>query len=510
MNANPTGELQISAGPSEDDLRCPPRWGTPRSPDRPTFGPRVAEVAEAMARPFMPWQQYVMDTALEVDPATGLLVYDTVVLTLPRQQGKTCGIVCLLTWRCLAWARQVVTYAAQTRDHARIKLQDDHLPMIVDSPFDDRCEAIMTNGFERIKWDNGSVWGIQATTKKSGHGPTLDMGVADEAWAQEDNRLDTAWTPAMMARSSSQFWIPSTVGEDAIKSPWFHAKTVAGREAVEAGQRSGLAYFEWSAPPDADPADPATWWECMPALGYTVTENKIRSAYASMDIKDFKRGYLNQWADEVPSPSVIDMTKWEACADPRSRRGTHLAMAVEVSIDRAYASVGVVSVRRDGRMHCEIIAHRAGTAWVVKYLTERAARHRPIGVGLDPGSPAGSLLPALARARFKTYRPTMDPVEAKGALLTLPTMREVAAASGDFYDAVEDDALRWLGPDQQAVLNRAVAGAKTRPLGDAWAWGRKGAADISPLVAITIARWVYATRAHLYDQDDYDVSASVY
>ena len=472
----------------------------------------MAETARHLGWEFMPAQRYVMDTALEVDPDTGLFVYSTVVLTQPRQQGKTCSIICLMTHRCLAWPRQVVTYAAQTFDAALEKWRDDHVPTLKGSIFADRFEVSYQRSAEKIRWDNGSQWGIQSTTKKAGHGPTLDMGVADEAWAQTDLRLDQAWQPAMMTRPNSQLWVPSTAGEDPAASPFMYSKVEAGRAAVEEGVQEGLAYFEWAAEPGQDPGDPVTWRGCMPALGHTVTERKIRDAYISMKAEpdEFNRGYLNRWKGEVAAPSVIDMVKFEGCGDPRSRSGSPIAMAVEVEIDRSYASVAVVGMRPDGRMHCEIIAHRAGTAWVVAYLVERAKRHRPCGIGIDLGSAAGSLLPALQRAGFKIWRPTMEKPEAQGALLTVPTMREVAAASGDLYDAIEDDAVRWLGAKMQAVLQRAAAGAKTRPLGDAWAWGRKGSGAISPLVAVTIARWVYLTRAHLYDQDSYDVAASVF
>ena len=39
------------------------------------------------------------------------------------------------------------------------------------------------------------------------------------------------------------------------------------------------------------------------------------------------------------------------------------------------------------------------------------------------------------------------------------------------------------------ALDAAVAGAATQPLGDAWAWARKGlSTDITPLVAVSLAR----------------------
>jgi hypothetical protein len=46
-----------------------------------------------------------------------------------------------------------------------------------------------------------------------------------------------------------------------------------------------------------------------------------------------------------------------------------------------------------------------------------------------------------------------------------------------------------------AALNQAVRNAGTRPVGDAWAWARRGSGgDISPLVAATLALWGWSTR----------------
>ena len=61
----------------------------------------------------------------------------------------------------------------------------------------------------------------------------------------------------------------------------------------------------------------------------------------------------------------------------------------------------------------------------------------------------------------------------------------MTAACGAFYDAVMEDRLRHL---DTPVLNSALAVARKRSLGDAWAWHRKNAAaDITPLVACTLA-----------------------
>src|SRR5258708_5970896 len=67
---------------------CLPRWATPRS-GRDSYGLRVAEISGELGTPFMPWQRDTADVAMEIDPATGLLAYRTVIITVPRQSGKT-------------------------------------------------------------------------------------------------------------------------------------------------------------------------------------------------------------------------------------------------------------------------------------------------------------------------------------------------------------------------------------------------------------------------------------
>jgi hypothetical protein len=95
---------------------------------------------------------------------------------------------------------------------------------------------------------------------------------------------------------------------------------------------------------------------------------------------------------------------------------------------------------------------------------------------VDPGGPAGSLIPDLE-----------DEENGLGVEVVQPKARDVANACGQFYDAVTEQTLSHL---DQAPLATALAGAQKRPLGDAWAWARRGVnVDISPLVAGTLAKW---------------------
>jgi hypothetical protein len=443
----------------------------------------------------MPWQRHVADVALEQDPDTGLLVYRRLVLTVPRQSGKTTLLLAKMVHRAQAFGRrQVIVYTAQTRLKARKKWEDEHLPILNGSPFASLFTVRRQIGQEAIRWRNGSLHGLDAPTEESGHGDVLDEGVIDEAFAQEDARVEQGMAPAMITRPEPQLDVVSTAGKSKAKSPYLWSKVEAGRLAAEAGLTSGVAYFEWSAPNDADPADPATWWACMPALGWTVTEDAVRSEFQSMPLEEFRRAYLNQWLDETPADwLVIGREPWQSLADSGSQIVDRPAMAVDVTPDRTWASIGAAGCRADGLSHVELVEHRRGTSWVVPWLKERVDRRdrwSPCTIVIAPSGPAGSLLPEA---------------EAAGLEILKASVRDIAHGCGALYDAAGANPLvdvpAWLRHLDQPELNAAMAGAQRRDLGDGWLWARKGVTvDISPLVAVTEALWGHTARGHQADE----------
>lgn len=453
---------------------CLPRWATPRTPSRQTYGGHVARIAEALGTPLMPWQRLVADVALEVDPATGRLAYREVRLTVPRQSGKTTLLLPVMVQRALGFGgRQQIVYTAQTRNEARIKWEDEHVPVLERSVLSRQFRVRKTNGNEAVLWKTGSIQSLIATTEKSGHGKTLDLGLIDEAFSQPDDRLEQAMKPAMITRPEPQMWVVSTAGRPEA-SPYLWGKVEDGRQLVAAGVTKGVAYFEWSAPEDASPSDPATWWGCMPALGHTVTEDAVAADYESMKEPEFRRAYLNQWHAPATS-SVIPPEVWAAAVDADGVVLDPVAFAVDTSPDRSSTSIAMAGLRADGLEQVEVVDQRAGTGWVAERLLELVERWPTIGVAVDPAGPAGSFLGEMPGLPWQTT----------GA-------RDMTQACGGLYDAVIAGRLRHRGDTR---LNVAAEGASKRNLGDAWAWSRKNSAvDISPLVAVTLARWLLVNR----------------
>ena len=436
----------------------------------------------------MPWQRHVADVALEINPDTGRLAYREARLTVPRQSGKTTEVLSLVLHRALGSPRQVIVYGAQTGKDARKKWEDDWLPILDHSRFKGFYRKRLANGREGLSFVNGSMQGILASSDDAGHGGTLDLGIDDEAFAQKDARREQACVPAMQTRPQPQWWVISTAGTPK-KSPYLYSKVVSGRQLVEQGTNTGVCYFEWSAPDDADPFDPRTWWDCMPALGYTVTEDAVRAALDTMlsdpklGLNEFRRAYLNQWVLAMGDP-VFPLDRWRALARTREQSPTPpwCVLGVAVAPRDEYAAVVAAGEDGHGALQTTVLEHGEGVDWLLPPPDE------------GPQEGAGALTALVER-----YQPQAVIVDEKQCAHILP---EIEAACG--FNRVR--ALRlsdipstcsfWLRLAKQSrmfhrdepELTVALAAAERRVVGDAWAFSQtRSGADITPLIAQTLA-----------------------
>ena len=480
-----------------------PRWVTPRNPARESRGREVVGVMRVLGQEPMPYQREIFDTAFEVD-AFGQLWYREIVIILPRQSGKTTIVIPWGTHRALMWPeRQHILYIAQTYAKALEKLTDEQHYRIKRSPIGRLLQPSRTgttlratNGMHHMLFKNGSKWSIDAATETAGHGSTLGLGMGDELFAQKDDRLEQAISPAMIAVADAQrLWI-STAGYSQRKSPFLWEKKEQGRARVEL-LRADLAllndpryrslYIEYSAPMDADPDDPLTYWGCMPALGFTQSLANVISERENL--KDgFFRPYLNWWADELTVEWKIPKAKWEAVADPDSEpaEGQPVVYVIDVSPDSTWASIGVAGPREDGAIHGEVLADAPRildyddadpTGWLI-----HGDRDRDI-----PG-----ILDVLKRDDGPVY------VELKTAGFLVPKLQElgvdvrvmadtdIAVAGPGLLDAVLTRQFRHTGQEE---ITDALQEAAVQAFGDGWKFTRsKSMRPITALVSVAYAR----------------------
>lgn len=497
-------------------LECPPLWGTPRRPELPTLGGKVAKVMERLGFTPMPWQRYVWDVALEIDPATGIFWHREVGLSVPRQQGKTQGLLAVKVHRAQAYKRQRIIYAAQNRSMARERWEDEFWATIEASRLARRFLIRKANGHEAIiARATGSRIGITSNTETAGHGPPLDLGVMDELFAHVDDRLEQAFSPAMLTRRMAQLWWASAGGTE--KSVPLNKKREAGRALIEelwaalaedpAAYRPRTAYFEWFAPEDMPRDDPATWRATLPALGFTVDEETIRAELEKLDPGEFDRAYLNRTRKATPPPDPnVPRAAWPGLVDKASRPvADSVALALDVSQDRKRAAIAAASLRPDGRVHLEVVAHRPGTDWVVPAMTKLHRLWRPVAVAVAvAGAPAGSLVDDLVAAGIDVPKDKEHPQRGDLAIMR---SGDITEACGQLADAMNQGAIAHL---DQVPLTAAVNGARTRRNGDAWTLDRtKSLTDISPLCAATFARWALVIRGpHVIE--GYDPLANIF
>ncbi len=443
-----------------------PRWTPLRRPERKTLGHQLAAIAEKLGQPLMPWQRYVADIGLEYELVDGVRVfcYREVIVTIPRQNGKTFLVLCWELHRALmSDSPQLVLYSAQTGADAREKFLKDHVPMIERSPLRAAVDKVeRANGREGMLFRGGSRISIIASGASAGHGKTVGLGVVDEAFDDVDDRREQAFLPAMLTIRSAQLLVTSTMGTDA--SIYLNRKVDAGRRFAEVdAPNSDVAYFEWSAPDDCDLDDPLTWQLCMPAYGLTIGAPAIKHARATMLEGDFRRAMLNQRTQS--EERVIPVHAWEKVQDASCQPTGMVQFAVDCNPERSAASIAVADQNRN----VELVEHRPGTDWLVARVAELSRKWGATFL-VDPAGPAGAFI---------------APLEQASVSITPCGGQEFTKACGRFFDAVMAEELH-IRPHPS--LDAAVAAAKKRIVGDAWVWARKSlSADISPLVAVSIA-----------------------
>lgn len=469
----------------------------------------------------MPHQRHIADVAYELNP-DGRLRYDEVVVTMMRQSGKTSLVRAKSIWRVTTGqARflddQVCIYTAQKRQDARRKLQRDFIPRLRKAAAQGSFHEIkvgtsalpqtatefkvsMNNGQEHVLFGPSSYLQIETPNREAGHGDTVDDATVDEAFAHRSDEIEQALSPTMLTRNGKQLWVVSTAGDD--QSFYFWPKIRDGRAAVASGERSNVAYFEWSLPDEAAIDDEEAWWEFMPALGRTIDVDTLRRDLARArrrtddDGEDiFRRANCNQWVripvmSDDDQPAVIGPEAWAKLVDPSARIVGDLALGVDQSPMHRTHYLAVAGRTADGQTLVEVIHEQRSSVGLEDRIDEAIQRFSPVCIAWDDGSSRG-LAPFIRRVVGDSRKDMLRPYSG----------RDWAAACESFYNAVNDQSICHLDQDW---LTLGVEGATQKRRGDAWVWDRLTASsDIAGLCASTAAYRAIETYTPSEDEQFY-------
>ncbi|MFJ9020795.1 terminase [Streptomyces sp. NPDC102259] len=463
--------------------QCPPIQTAP--PAVSSAGQEAIDLAARAGLRLDPWQQHILRVGMGEKPDGSWASFE-VAVNVPRQNGKGGVIEARELWGLFIGGEELILHSAHEFKTAKAAFKRIERLIRQTPDLHKRVKTYrQTVGEEGIELHTGQLLRFIARSKGSGRGFTGHCNVMDEDMILGDNEMD-ALLPTMAAVEDPQIWYLGSAGLGApsVQLGRLRRRALA---AIEMGEPDpSLSYFEWSVEPHMDecPADctahddvtsDAAVLKSNPGIGYRLSLEKVANERSTLSPAGYARerlGVGDYPSDVADTWQVIGEDAWRALAAADSTPSDPVAFAIDMTPERSHAAIGVAGEWRGGT-HAEVVDHRPGTGWILDRAADLHEKWHPRCWVIDGAGPAGSLIADLE--------------ERLGVTVVQPKGRDVAAACGQFYDAVAEQTLSHL---DQAPLAAALAGAQKRPLGDAWAWARRiVSVDISPLVAVTLAKW---------------------
>jgi len=434
-------------------------------------------------------QMIAFASVLEARKANGEMLYPEVVIEAQRRTAKTTSIWCTLLGRCMNNRGHKVAFTAQSG----VKASEIFLDMATqlerewaatheawqEPPF----RVYRGVGHEMVKFDNDSIiraYPPDPAAFRSAAADTVYIEEAQEHGPAKTEILLGGILPLMDTMDAPQVIIAGTPGLNPDGMLF---------DALSQGRSGQIGIVEFAVPVDdngvpiLDPDDPKTWDKHHPGIGTLTTAEIIAARHAKLKRVQFHREYCCIWPIDTTT-RVIPSAWWDACRVPWDQRITELpsryALAYDVAIDQSSAAVAIAW--RDGQdnAHVEILAHDERDDWLARFLITCAVNGRNVPFGYD--SMGNNVNVANDLMRAPRGRPRLVPFSGG---------KPTAAATANMYSLIKAGKLRHY---DQGSLNDAIAGAGRRSSSaesTGWYWARKSQADVTPLVAATMALATY-------------------
>jgi hypothetical protein len=199
-------------GSKEARLFTPPLRKLTRATSR---GFEVADFArDVLGEPLLPWQEWLLIHALELDRGGGYR-FRTVVVLVGRQNGKTHLARVLALWRLYVDGARLVLSVAQSLDIAREAWRAgcDTVSSVPDLALEhERTSRV--NGDEHLALTGGRRWKIGAANRSAGRGLSVDLLLMDELREQRGWEAWAALSKTTMARAEGMTFGISNAGDD--------------------------------------------------------------------------------------------------------------------------------------------------------------------------------------------------------------------------------------------------------------------------------------------------------
>lgn len=429
-----------------------------------TAWPGVRDTCARLGWGFDGWQDGAGRLILSKRP-DGTYAADTIVLSIPRQVGKTYLVAAIIFALCLKnpglkviWTAHRKSTSAETfRQFDGMAQRPTVAPHV--------RQVLRGKGDESIWFTNGAHILFGARESGFGRGMTdVDVLVFDEGQILKDDVLEDMGAAQNVARNPLTF-VMGTPPRPKDPGEFF---TLLRQEALD-GESDGTLFIELSADRDCDPMDRDQWRKANPSFPLRTSERAMLRLRKKLKADDsWRREALGVW-DDLSHKPVISATAWNDLSDVGPANGVKPnALGVDMSHSR---EISVTACWLEGdSAHAEEVWAGVDEDAAVAFVAARAGRRIPVVI--DNMSPASSMAPKLRARKCRVIGTgPQDMSRACGMVTSRATTKTLTHA------------------DQDAI-NDALKAARKRAIGTAGGWGWDRADETSaihPIVSMTLA-----------------------
>ncbi len=455
-----------------------------------TAGLEVIEMAKSAGLILDPWQQLLIRHAFAEDALGAWLCFEIAII-VSRQNGKGSILEAVeLAWLFL-FGERLVIHSAHLFETSREHFLRISMLIQMNPDFDNRVAKMREGrGAEEIQLKDGARLKFMTRKGGAGRGFTGDKTVMDEAMYL-DAAMMAAGLPTMATRPNAQIWYTGSAGMK-------HSTQLgAVRRRAYARNDPSLMYAEWTAEtrteddlgrpvtPD-DRADPRTWAKVNPGYG-PVGVGRITDSYIRKELRTLggpesvesgtERLGIGAWPEDDNAWSVISKARWEAALDAASTipGSARVSYGVDADPDRMIGTISAYAVRADGVGHMETVWRGDGVAWIVDWFT-------------DPQHPQRAKACAVVLLKGGAANGIIKPLQDAGLPVHCPTEPDYAQACADVHASL-DERKDLVHIGQPSLTDAAGAARPYRSREGGWVWDRSVPADMSTIVAATLAKW---------------------
>ena len=395
----------------------------------------------------------------------GLYAADNIVVSIPRQVGKTYLFAAIVFALSLLNPGLTVIWTAHRTKTAKETFASMSGMAAAERVAPHISHVVRSRGDEAVVFTNGSR--ILFGAREAGFGRGFaDVGVLvfDEAQILTESAMEDMVASQNVAKN------PLTILAGTPPRPRDPGEVFTQvRSEALSGDSEGTLYIELSADRDADLLDRSQWRRANPSFPHRTSERAMLRMRKNLSDDSFRREALGVWDEVSVHRPLVTAGQWKLMADVGPADGVRPdAVGVDMSHGRDI-SVGACWIEGENA-HVEQVWAGSDPVLCLGWLVERVGRRVPVVV--DGASPAASLVPEL---------------KAKKCQVVVTSAANMAQACGLLENRISTDSLTH---GAQPKLTDAILGARRRPIRDAGGWALDRSdptSQIYPIVAATLA-----------------------